>query len=92
MGFGDAKLALGIGWLLGTGLGLSAIVIGFWLGAIVGIALLLIGRLNLGRLSPGRIKLTIKSEIPFAPFLIAGLLLVFFTNLDVVGIYRLFGI
>ncbi|MBI4855210.1 MAG: prepilin peptidase [Acetobacterium woodii] len=39
MGLGDAKLALGIGWFLGLIKGGSAIILGFWMGAIVGLAL-----------------------------------------------------
>ncbi len=72
MGFGDAKLAIGIGLLLGLKSGLSAVIIAFWLGALVGLALVLYGRLR--RLSSRRKYLTIKSEIPFAPFLIAGII------------------
>ena len=80
MGFGDAKLAIGMGWFLGFAGGLSAVVLGFWMGAGIGIMLLLI---------KGGKKLTIKSEIPFAPFLIAGLWLVYFFNLDPVGLHLL---
>jgi leader peptidase (prepilin peptidase)/N-methyltransferase len=59
MGFGDVKLALGIGWLLGLIGGLSAAVFSFWIGAIVGLLLLGISR-----------KYHMRSQIPFAPFLI----------------------
>jgi leader peptidase (prepilin peptidase)/N-methyltransferase len=75
MGFGDAKLALGVGWLLGLSGGIMAIMLAFWIGAIVSLLLLAFQKLNLSRLS-----LTIKSEIPFAPFIILGLFLEFFTN------------
>jgi Flp pilus assembly protein protease CpaA len=37
IGLGDSKLALGIGWFLGFSGGISAIIIGFWIGAIVGV-------------------------------------------------------
>ena len=73
IGLGDGKLAIGIGTFLGFGLGLSAIMIGFWSGAIFG----LIG------LFFARNKLTMKSELPFAPFLILGVLIVFFTGFNV---------
>lgn len=77
IGLGDGKLALGIGWYLGFVAGLSAIVLAFWIGAIFAIALMLIARLE--RRSG---KLTMKSEIPFGPFLILAIWLQFFLSLD----------
>jgi prepilin signal peptidase PulO-like enzyme (type II secretory pathway) len=72
MGFGDAKLVLGIGWMLGLLFGITAIIFAFWIGTIIGLLLILISRR----------KLTGKTEIPFAPFLILGTLLVFFFEID----------
>jgi prepilin signal peptidase PulO-like enzyme (type II secretory pathway) len=70
MGFGDSKLALSIGLLLGGALGVSAIILAFWLGAGVGLILVIFNRFY--PLS-GRAKgITIKSAIPFAPFLVFG--------------------
>ena len=92
MGLGDAKLALGIGWLLGPVFGTSAIILSFWLGAIVGIALLLLKYLSrLGffhriALFFGATTIIIKSELPFAPFLILGILIVYFWHIDVTGL------
>lgn len=75
MGFGDAKLALGVGFLLGPAGALSAVIFAFWSGALVGMSLLIYGRLS------GRGKsFTMKSEIPFAPFIVLGLLFNFFFN------------
>lgn len=68
MGFGDAKLALGIGWLLGLVKGILALLLSFWLGAAVGIFLLFFLK----------DKYNIKSKIAFGPFLILGALLAFF--------------
>ncbi len=76
MGLGDAKLVLGIGWLLGLYGGISAIILAFWIGAVI--ALLLV-------FTKGR-KYTMKTEIPFAPFLILATFLVFFFNLDLLSI------
>ena len=70
MGLGDAKLALGLGWLLGFGKALSGVVVSFWAGALVGLFLIVFLR-----------KYSIKSEIPFAPFLVLGTFLAFLFEL-----------
>ncbi len=75
MGFGDAKLALGVGWLLGMSGGIFAILLAFWIGAIWSITILILQSLKISRLG-----LTIKSEIPFAPFIIIGFFLQFLTG------------
>lgn len=67
IGLGDAKVALAIGWLLGITAGFTALAIAFWAGAIVGITLL-----GVSRFAAHRMPLTMKSEVPFAPFLIVG--------------------
>ncbi len=67
MGLGDAKLAISFGWLLGLAFALSALVLAFWSGAIVGLVLIAFSK-NHG----------MKSEIPFAPFLVLGVILTFF--------------
>ncbi len=66
MGLGDAKLAISFGWLLGLSSALSGLVLAFWSGAIVGLLLMAFSR-NHG----------MKSEIPFAPFLVLGVILTF---------------
>jgi len=91
MGLGDAKLALGIGWFLGIARGVSAIVLGFWIGAFVALSFMALSRFSHSkylhlRLSKKLKNLTMKSEIPFAPFLIVGVLLVFFLSFDVLGL------
>ena len=70
MGLGDAKLALGLGWLIGLSRALSGLALAFWIGAIVG--LLLVGFSK---------KHGMKSEIPFAPYLVLGTLLAFLFEL-----------
>jgi len=88
MGLGDAKLALGIGWLLGFVNALSGLVLAFWFGAMVGIFLVVLSRLDSARLAKnGRIsRIGMKSEIPFAPFLVLGAFLAFIFNLNLFGI------
>jgi leader peptidase (prepilin peptidase)/N-methyltransferase len=76
MGFGDAKLTLGLGWFLGIQAGFVALILAFWIGSLVGVALILIGKLMRSSLFSKRV--TMKSEIPFAPFLILGLFLAYF--------------
>ena len=61
MGFGDVKLMLGIGWLLGISMGTMALLFSFWIGGIFGMFLLALTS-----------RYSMKSQIPFAPFLIMG--------------------
>jgi len=70
MGLGDAKLALGLGWLLGFARILSATVIAFWSGAIIGLILIVFSK-----------KYGLKSEISFAPFLVLGVIIAFLFEL-----------
>lgn len=44
MGWGDGLLALGIGWLLGVPQGIFALLVAFWSGSIVGLALVALSR------------------------------------------------
>ena len=76
IGLGDGKLAIGIGFLLGLIPGLSAVVFSFWIGALSAIIIMLISHLEL--LSS---RITMKSEIPFGPFMIISTLIVLFTEL-----------
>lgn len=75
MGFGDAKLALGLGWLLGPTQTVSAFLISFWLGAVVGIILMIFAKS----------KYSIKSQIPFGPFLIIGALVSFLLDINILN-------
>jgi len=75
MGLGDAKLSLGVGWCLGLSGGVFAIMLAFWIGAAVSLFLLGLERLNLSRF-----RLTMKSEVPFAPFIIVAFFLTLFSG------------
>ena len=75
MGLGDAKLAWGIGWFLGFSKGITAVVFSFWIAFIPSILLLLL---------PAK-RFTMKSEIPFAPFLILGTFIAYFFGVDLLN-------
>lgn len=81
MGLGDAKLSLGIGWLLGIPLAFSGMALAFWFGAIIGIILLVFFRNR--KIS----ERGMKSEIPFAPFLVLGAFLAFILDLQIFTFY-----
>lgn len=72
MGLGDAKLVIGLGYLLGLSRAFSGIIISFWSGAILGILLIIFSK-----------QYKMKSEIPFAPFLIFGAVLAFLLELHI---------
>ncbi|MCX6747782.1 MAG: prepilin peptidase [Candidatus Nomurabacteria bacterium] len=76
MGLGDAKLAVGLGFMLCLGKLLSATVISFWSGAIVGLLLIAMKRVG-----------GMKSEIPFGPFLVLGAFLAFVFELNLFQIF-----
>ena len=114
MGFGDAKLALGIGWFLRPHETFSALLLAFWIGALYGVVLLVLrwvsGSVYIKSVFARALKqfthtpflpmmqsiarsastkkvwgFTISSEVPFAPFLVLGLSLVFFFHIDVLS-------
>jgi prepilin signal peptidase PulO-like enzyme (type II secretory pathway) len=134
MGLGDAKLALGIGWFLGLAKGGTAIIYGFWIGALLSILIIIsrpetssikrffiifvttfvigiytlsyytvlifvalyavygLAQSTLGAylIRKGVIpNLHLKSEIPFAPFLILGLLIVYFFGYNMFSVLEI---
>lgn len=80
MGLGDAKLILGLGWMLGPLASLAMITLSFWIGAVVSLVIMFFSSR----------KMTMKTEIPFAPFLIISTLIVFFLHLDIYSLIALF--
>jgi leader peptidase (prepilin peptidase) / N-methyltransferase len=85
MGLGDAKLMIGIGFLLGFSKGTAAILISFWIGAIVSIVLLVIGKCL-----PKKMAVSLKTAIPFGPFLALGTIIVLLTGFDTTSLNMLF--
>jgi prepilin signal peptidase PulO-like enzyme (type II secretory pathway) len=80
MGLGDAKLILVIGWMLGVSAGIASLIIAFWTGAVFGIVMMIFGKMNI----------KMKTEIPFAPFLILGAFLVLMFHINLAYIIELF--
>ncbi|MDO8600535.1 MAG: A24 family peptidase [bacterium] len=75
MGFGDVKLAPALVLFLGASKGVLAMFLSFWIGAIVGIVLML-----------GK-KAGWKSEIPFGPFLALGAFVALLWGEQLIEIY-----
>jgi prepilin signal peptidase PulO-like enzyme (type II secretory pathway) len=72
MGLGDGILAFGIGNMLGISFGINSIIYAFWIGAGYAILLLLGGYASREK----KLRVGMKSEVPFAPFMILGAFLV----------------
>ena len=99
MGLGDAKLVVLFPWLLGFAKGLSALIVGFWIGAAFALGALLLKAFlpflsNI--LSPNyKMKLSAlgpKTELPLGPFLVFGLFLVYLFGWDVTGLDQLLAV
>jgi leader peptidase (prepilin peptidase)/N-methyltransferase len=75
MGFGDFKLSILMGLTLGWPKILVALFFAFLSGAIVGLILILLERK------------TMKSQIPFAPFLVSGTFFAMFFGEKIVDWY-----
>jgi len=76
MGLGDAKLVLGIGWLLGLNGGANAVILAFWIGAVVSL---------LWMFATYR-RFKSRLEIPFGPYLILGMYLVLLFGIQVLDV------
>ncbi len=75
MGVGDIKLAALMGLFLGWPNILVALFLAFFIGAVIGTGLIMSG------------KKTLKSEVPFGPFLITGTFLALFFGQDFLNWY-----
>lgn len=85
MGLGDGKLAWGIGWFLGATLGGSAVMLAFWIGAGYALTIMAIQKIAAELMDvrrPSIRRLSLQSEIPFGPFLILGVFIVYFTKVN----------
>ena len=75
LGLGDVKLAFFMGLFLGFPNILFALFLAFSIGAIIGIGLIISG------------KKTLKSEVPFGPFLVTGTFLAMFWGERIINWY-----
>ena len=82
MGLGDGKLIWGIGWMFGLASGLCVVVMSFWIGTVISLFLIFISKK----------RVNMKTEIPFAPFLIISIFITFFFGLDIYSLVALFSI
>jgi prepilin signal peptidase PulO-like enzyme (type II secretory pathway) len=89
MGFGDAKLGLSVGLLLGLAQGISAIILAFWIGTVITLLYMALSRLDLPLWRGGK-RLTMKSEVPFAPFIILGAWISFIFQFDLFHVLSFF--
>lgn len=76
MGLGDAKLMVGIGWVLGMSAGINAMVLAFWIAAAASLAWMFVMR---KRFKP-------RMEVPFGPYLVVGMYIVLFFGVQVIDI------
>lgn len=92
MGLGDAKLMFPLALMAGPFGALTTIVLAFWIGAGVSLTLMSIQWLaqkGTTHLALVPFTLTMKSEIPFAPFLILGFFCSYFFHGDLFTITQL---
>lgn len=90
LGFGDVKLIFPLGLLVGYTEVFSLIVAAFWIGAIVSLGLLGFQWWHTRGKPPLRAlpqSFTMKSAVPFAPFLVAAALLVLFTDFNALSLF-----
>lgn len=77
MGLGDIKLMIGMGLLLGLAQGISAVFLSFWIGGAF-VALSFVYK----KLFHKNYNVTMKSELPFAPFLVTSTIISFFLEIN----------
>lgn len=89
IGFGDVKLVIPLALMVGAASVFSLVVLSFWVGAVIG--LLIIGFQKIRERGQPHLRLlsrqlTMKSAVPFAPFLIIAYLIIYLYQVDVVAL------
>lgn len=89
LGFGDVKLAFPLGLLVGPAFVFSFVVLSFWVGAAISLLFLAWAKIKSGKapLHLSGSTLTMKSAVPFAPFLVVSCLIILFTNFNVLELF-----
>lgn len=83
MGMGDAYIAGATGLLFGLWRGIEAVMIGVWSATAVYLFVLLLSSLfKKNRLLPHAFRVTIRTELPFVPFLALGIVAALFTDIS----------
>ena len=76
IGFGDVKLAPSLGLLLGLSSGITALLLSFWIGAALSLIIMAFNKFR------NMHSITMKSEVPFGPYLALGTFLAFAFQID----------
>lgn len=83
MGLGDAYVAGAIGILLGLLRGIEAVMLAVWIGTVLSLALMALSSLlRKFRLFGRMARVTMKTELPFIPYLALGTFLALFTGIS----------
>jgi leader peptidase (prepilin peptidase)/N-methyltransferase len=93
LGFGDVKLAVPLGLLVGSSQVFSFVVLSFWIGAAVSLSILAIAWLferGKRHLQLPELGLTMKSAVPFAPFMVASSLVIIFTHFNALALFSFY--
>jgi prepilin signal peptidase PulO-like enzyme (type II secretory pathway) len=79
VGAGDILVYAAFGFIFGLPIATSGFFYSVWIGAFVSLAFLFLHKKDYN----------LKSEIPFAPFIILGMFLAFFTLADILGLHEI---
>lgn len=77
VGLGDAKLFFSVGAFLGLLSGAAAFLLAFWIGAVAGLL-----RVAMSRLLPRLRGVTMRSELPFGPYIVLAAAVAYFFNIS----------
>lgn len=80
LGFGDVLMFMAVGAFFGSIQGLAVFFLSVWIGAIIGLLFKFLEKE----------KYTLKTAIPFVPFIAIAIVIVLFTDIDVISILSIF--